>query len=89
MNTIDVFYIIGTICIVAVSVVFSILAFQAMQVLRDVNRIAANVEQISVLAEQVAQVVFPGILHAAKKIDKAERKVAKFIEDKTDIISKI
>ena len=85
-TSLDVLYIVASICLVAITVSIIMLATQAMQVLRDVNRISQNVEEITVLVEKVAQVVFPGILQVAKKTNQLEEKVEKFIRKKVNQI---
>lgn len=84
----DLLYLGLTFGTVIVTVILIVLGGQIMRVLQDVRKISRNVEEMTVLVERVAQVVFPGIERVAKRADNLEKKVAAFIEKKVDSLTK-
>lgn len=81
-------YLVASICLLVLTGILVALGVQLSQVIRDLGRIASNVEQMTALMERVAEIVFPGMERIAKKADRAERKIAEFIEDKVNNFKK-
>lgn len=81
-------YIILTVCLLVLTSVVVILAIQIMQVLQEIKIIARNLEMMTTLIERVAQVVFPGMERVAKRADHLEQKVANFVSEKVEQLTK-
>jgi hypothetical protein len=88
VNTLDLLYLTLTGCSLIVTIVLVVIGVQLMQVLKDVQRIAAIVEGMSELVDRIAKVVFPGIERSAKHIDGMGSQALSFIEKKIDKLTK-
>lgn len=82
MPSLEVLYLVASVCLLAITALLIALGIQLMQVLRDLGRISGNIEQMTALLERVALAVFPGMERAAKKAASVERKVEAYIEKK-------
>ena len=88
MPSLDLLYLVASVCILTITGFFIALAIQMLRVLGSVDRISRNVEQISYLIDRIAEVIFPGMERVAKRADKAEQKMADFFERKFNSYTK-
>lgn len=89
VSTVDLLYIVLTLCSLVVSAVLVVLMVELIRSIRDIRRIANNVEHIASLVDRVAQAVFPGIERMAKGAGALEKKVSSFLQRKAEKISKL
>ena len=73
ISTLDLLYIVLTVATIVITSVVACIGLQLVQVLRDVGRIAATVEELSQLVERVIG-----------RLDRGERKVGDYLEKQVD-----
>ena len=84
VSTLDILYLVLSICALILTCVLVVLGIETIRTVREIRDISHNVEQITVLVERIAQVVFPGIEKVARNTGDLGSKVASFIKKKSD-----
>ncbi len=78
LSTLDILYIVLAFCAIAITVMLMLLGSEVLRIMRDVRSISRSVEEISLLVQRVARVVFPGVERVAKDVSNVEEKIHHF-----------
>lgn len=88
-SLLDFLYLVLSLCAITVTVVLTVAGVEAIRILKDVRRMADNVERMSHLAEQFASAFLPGLTRAAKGAVKVSKKVEEFMKRKSEAVDDI
>lgn len=89
VSTLDILYIVLAICSLIVTVVLVIFGIELIGAVKDMRRIANNVEHIASMVDRLASIAIPGVELVAKGAQVFERNVGSFLKRKADKISKL
>jgi low affinity Fe/Cu permease len=84
ITAIDILYLVLAVAVIAITIVVVVVGVQLTQVLADVKRVSASIEEIVYLLRRISQVAFPGVEEAAKRVNAIEKKIGDFVEKKID-----
>jgi predicted PurR-regulated permease PerM len=80
ISSLDLLYLVLSIAVIVLTVVMVILGIQLSNVLREVQRTAESVEQISTLLSRLSEVLLGGAERGAKRLDGLGQKLGDYIE---------
>lgn len=84
ISTLDFLYLVIAISVIVLTCVATMVGIELLRTVRDVRRMADNVEKISTLAHQVALVLLPGVGKTAGAVGAIERQVSQFFKKVTE-----
>ena len=79
LSTLDILYIVLSICTIAITVMLLLLGSELLGIVKDMRSMAHNVEQITTIVRRIASLIFPGTERVARDIGDVEDRIHSFL----------